>query len=328
MENVSATTMTDCLLVDDETANERYEEDTVAHELAHQWFGDFVTTRDWANIWLNEGWATFMELMWAEHAHGLDEAYCERAGDSAWYKSESLEYQRPIVTAVFPYSVSMFDAHTYAKGGLVLHMLRRLLGDERFWAGVREYLHRHAYGNVDTRDFQLAMQDASGERSTVFQQWIFAPGTPKLEASWSFSEADRAVKIDVKQTQKHDGGVPTYRLPTTVELWYGAPPTAPHVEKSVVIDADEQTLWIPSQARPELVLVDAAHDLLADVTYPDCEAAETAAALHHPRVAARLDAAEALGGGAPRPEAVARSPRASPAIRASRCARRARPRSA
>src|SRR5207302_1985235 len=143
MENTSATTLTDQTLHDARAHLDFSSEPLISHELAHQWFGDLLTCRDWPHGWLNEGFATYSEVLWKEHADSEDEADHQRKIDLDAYLSEAGErYQRPIVARKFDEPLELFDRHLYEKGALVLHELRTRLGDADFRAVVRSYVAR------------------------------------------------------------------------------------------------------------------------------------------------------------------------------------------
>jgi aminopeptidase N len=305
MENISASTMDGEILIDAEVKDEKDEDDTVVHELAHQWFGDLVTQRDWANIWLSEGFASFLEIVWAERSRSLDEGDLHRAHRRDRYAWVDLTGRRhAMVTPMFREPVAMFDGTSYSKGALVLHMLRAFLGEERFWEGVREYLRRHREGLVDTHDLRAALADVSGESlDWFFDQWAFRGGYPQLDLSWSWDAVGKQVRLEVRQTLP-ETGERAFRLPAIVELWWGAPPKGRRERRQVVVDAEKQTLQLPAAARPTLVLLDPEHDLLTGVTWRR-PAAEAIDQLAHPRAAARHDAAVELGGGDARGDGVA-----------------------
>jgi aminopeptidase N len=133
MENTTATTLTDDALLDARAALDHDVEALVSHELAHQWWGDLLTCREWPEAWLNEGFATYFEYVWREHAHGRDEADVEFLNEAEAYLNEAAAYQRPIVCRQYEEPINIFDRHLYEKGGRVLHMLRDELGEDAFW---------------------------------------------------------------------------------------------------------------------------------------------------------------------------------------------------
>jgi aminopeptidase N len=202
MENTTATTLYEHVMLDERAALDITSNDLVAHELAHQWFGDYVTCRDWSHAWLNEGFATFCEHLEREQRLGRDEYDYGIAGDTGTYLGEAGgRYQRPIVCRDYAEPIDLFDRHLYEKGGLVLHMLRRELTDEVFFAGVRRYLNRHAFGIVETNDLMRALEEVSGRSlERFFDQWVYRPGHPELTVKVGYDEGLLAVSL--KQTQK------------------------------------------------------------------------------------------------------------------------------
>ncbi len=262
MENTGCTTMIDILLVDRRTVPEWDPDGLVAHELAHQWFGDLVTCQDWSQGWLNESWATFMELVWWE----IDRS----AADATWYRWENLEryldeaggrYRRPIVSYDFREPIDVFDRHLYEKGALVLMTLRAELGDEAFWAGVRTYLQRHAHTTVHTRHFQRALEDASGRNlDRFFQQWVHSPGHPAI--SVKLKVEDGLLLATVSQTQKDDGVPAVYAASLRFELVF-EDGTRRTVDLSLT--EKDRTLAVPLEGRLATVRVDPGFRLLADL---------------------------------------------------------------
>ena len=214
MENTSATTQTDRTLHDERAHLDFSSDPLVSHELAHQWFGDLVTCRDWGHAWLNESFATYCEAMWREHNLGRDEFLYDLFGLLQSYLGEAGQrYQRPIATNIYNEPSDVFDRHLYEKGGMVLHMLRRQLGDEAWWAAIKHYLLRHREGNVVTHDLQRAVEDVTGRNlEGFFQQWVFSPGHPQLKVGYAWDRKAKLASVSVKQTQDTAHGAPEYRL--------------------------------------------------------------------------------------------------------------------
>ncbi len=205
MENTTATTLTDQALLDTRAALDHDMEALVAHELAHQWWGDLLTCREWPEAWLNEGFATYFEYVWREHARGRDEADVDFLADLDAYLSEAGRYQRPIVCRQYQEPIEIFDAHLYEKGGRVLHMLRDELGDATFWRALRLYAERHAHSSVETRDLARAFEDASGRNfDRFFATWVGSPGHVELEGGWSWDDDKRAGTLRLEQKQSGD----------------------------------------------------------------------------------------------------------------------------
>jgi aminopeptidase N len=173
MENTSATSLTDSVLLDERAAIDYDVDSLVAHELAHQWFGDLVTCRDWGEGWLNEGFATYAEYLWREHHEGRDAADLELEDwADSYFGEDAGRYRRTIATKLYDEPIDIFDHHLYDKGGRVLHMLRDWLGDDAFERTLAYYLRKHAGGLVESRDLARAVEDATGKVADL------APGIP------------------------------------------------------------------------------------------------------------------------------------------------------
>ena len=276
MENVSATTLGSGNLTDGRDGI-RTMASLNSHELAHQWFGDVVSCKDWGQTWLNESFATFMQSAYFEHARGSAAYDREIEGNMRGYFGEARRYMRPISTRRYANPDAMFDSHSYPKGGVVIHSLRQLLGDKAFWKGINLYLTRHKHTPVETYDLMKAMTDASGINcEPFFNQWILSPGHPVLDYTWSYDEASKAVKLRVKQNQKTDGGVPVYTIPTKVGIFmsYGMS------TQKVTLSGAEQEITLKVDAKPDAVLLDPSHDFLRDMQHKPT-AAEARAIVKH-----------------------------------------------
>ncbi len=217
MENTTATTMYEHILLDERAALDVESHDLVAHELAHQWFGDLVTCRDWSHAWLNEGFATFFEGIERELRLGRDEYEHGVESDLADYLGEATgSYQRPIVCRDYEEPIDLFDRHLYQKGGLVLHMLRRTLGDAVFWGGVQKYVRAHAHGIVETNDLVRALEAESGRSlERFFDQWVFRPGHPVLTVRIGWEKG--LLTVDLEQEQKGEDTA-VFHFPLEIEL--------------------------------------------------------------------------------------------------------------
>jgi aminopeptidase N len=263
MENTTATTMYEHILLDPRAALDISSDDLISHELAHQWFGDFVTCRDWSEGWLNEGFATYMEQVWREHHQGADEyAYYVRADLEGYLSEANGRYRRPIVCSDYDSPLDLFDRHLYEKGALVLHMLRTELGDERFWRGVGAYLKRHANGIVETRDLQRALEEASGRSlARFFDQWVYKPGHPEIEIGVSWDKG--VLSVAAKQTQAATDGVPAaFEVPITLDLVDAAGAIR---RERVTFGQKQETFALACPERPAFVVIDAEMRILGDV---------------------------------------------------------------
>ncbi len=201
MENTSATTQTDLTLHDQRAHLDFSSDFLVSHEAVHQWFGDLITCREWSHGWLNEGFATFYEARWQEHFRGADEYLYDILLMARSYLGEG--YLRPIVERKYAEPVDIFDRHLYEKGGLVLHMLRRELGDEAFKESIQRYVKRHKGRNVLTIDLQRAVEEVTGRNvDWFFDQWIFRAGHPNFKVAYSWNDDLESAELSVRQTQK------------------------------------------------------------------------------------------------------------------------------
>lgn len=263
MENTSATTMTRNILVDEKAALDFTSDDLVSHELAHMWFGDLLTCRDWSHGWLNESFATYMELLWDERFRGPDEYAQGVIANTEAYLGE--RYRRPIVSNVFREPIDIFDRHLYEKGSIVLHMLRSLLGEEAFFRSIRRYVRANQHRNVLTQDLIDAIRDETGRDLTwFFDQWVFKPGHPRLKVAWTWDDRAEAATVSVKQTQETADGTPIFRLPVTIACDL---PAGGEQRFEVVVEEAEQTFVLPLAAKPVAVRFDPANALLKELEF-------------------------------------------------------------
>jgi len=252
MENITSTTMADSeIMLARFPPGRSIVEDLVSHELAHSWFGNLVTCRNWAELWLNEGFATFMEAVFREHEYGRANYDSKIKRDAAEYMAyESLpgvnKHGLFNTMADAENDDSMFDTITYQKGGSVVHTLREELGDEKFWKGVNLYLTRSRLKNVETEDLKAAMEEVSGrDLKWFFEQWVYAQGFPKLTVIHSFDPKSKELTLKVSQTQKPVNGVPqAFRLP--LEVKYRS--VKGLVTEKILVEKREQTFTLPAQS--------------------------------------------------------------------------------
>jgi aminopeptidase N len=220
MENVSATTLSARDMVRAELAGEKAEaaDGLLSHELTHQWFGDLVTCKDWTNTWLNEGFATFGANLWEEHQYGVDASdYRYWRDQNSWMSSKEY-YPVPVVTREINDSVE-YVGNVYDKGGWVLKMLRKQLGDEAFFRALKHYLEANRLQNVVTADLVKAIEESTGTNvDPFFDQWIFGAGAPRFAVKYTYDAEAKKVSLNVKQTQKVEGHVGLFRVPVDVAV--------------------------------------------------------------------------------------------------------------
>jgi len=263
MENTTATTMYEHILLDAKASLDITSDDIIAHELAHQWFGDYVTCREWYEGWLNEGFATFFEHVWRERDLGEDEYHYGLESDRTAYVGEAHgRYRRPIVCQDYDAPLDLFDRHLYEKGALVLHLLRQTLGNDLFWRGIHGYLKARGGGIVETRDLERAMEEASGKSlGKFFEQWVHKPGHPECEIT--ITHEDEVLTVHVRQHQSSHDGVPAaFDFPLVLDVIFSGGKS--RREELRVTQAKER-FAVPCAERPRFVVVDPEMQILGDV---------------------------------------------------------------
>jgi aminopeptidase N len=308
MENTTATTQTDRTLHDERAHLDFSSEPLVSHELAHQWFGDLLTTRDWSHAWLNEGFATYFEAVWYESAHGWDEyAYHIAEMVRSYFSEDEERYRRPVVFNRFLYPIELFDRHLYKKGGAVLHMLRGTLGTRRFRNALQRYVRDNAGGSVETIDLIRAIEHATGRNLRwFFDQWIEGGGYPELEIAYRFERDRNSAIIDVKQTQKIDDQNPAFRfelavgflpsgnVPRSIEENAGDRELPGERRVRLEIAREQESFAIPLDAEPGLVRIDPGAYVLGRFKYKMGTDMHARILTCEPDVMARVRAAQAL----------------------------------
>lgn len=260
MENMSATTQTDATLHDARAHLDFTSDPLVAHELAHQWWGDLLTCKDWSHGWLNEGFATYFEALWTEHSLGLDEFRYEMYQNSLnYFDEDSRRYRRPIVTKEYAEAFNLFDRHLYEKGSLVLHMIRNYLGDALWWKAMNLYCTRHREQCVETGDLIKSIADATGHNlEWLFDEWVLKAGHPELKVTYAWDDDKRVADVTIAQTQTVDDKTPLFRMPVDVLFHFGGRAVTHRIEFS----EKEETFHIPLKDRPQWAAFDPGNTLL------------------------------------------------------------------
>lgn len=308
MEHTTCTTHSFSLLPDQKAGLDIVNDlvPVVAHELAHQWFGDLVTCRDWSNGWLNEGFATYFEHLWNEHDQGQDEAKYTFLQVMQGYLAEDAIYRRPIVYYVYhEQGFELFDRHLYNKGAWVLHMLRHQLGDAAFRRGLKTYLERFRTREVVTSDLERTLEEVTGRSlARFFQQWVYSGGHPDLNVSFAWDSEHRQAKVKIKQTQQTNELTPCFESPLTIAFTV---PTSDEetperateiISRQVMLGEDgqvEQTFFFPLEREPLLVRIDPDSQLLKTLTFDRSTTMLCYQLAHDADVLGRIEAAEALG---------------------------------
>jgi aminopeptidase N len=287
MENTSAAALADEItLLDSRTRVDDSPVSLLAHELAHQWWGDLITCKDWRHLWLNESFASYFDPLYQEYYAGKDEFdYTMHNAQEAGISSDKTSGRKPIV------SVGTYGANIYPRGAAVLHMLRFMLGDDLFWRAIRQYAVTCQFRTVETNDFKNAIEEATGQNLYwFFEQWVYRAGYPVFDVSYAWSDSARAIRLHVKQTQTLDSLTGVFRTPVDVEV---ASDSSPMTVRLDILNADS-TYVIPSPAHPTYVVFDTGDWILKELHCSQSRESWTAQALTATHAVDRLAAVEAL----------------------------------
>ncbi len=272
MENISATTQIEEMIHDERELLDEDSDSLQSHELAHQWFGDYVTTREWSDIWLNESFATYFQALWDEESKGRDFfLYSDvRSNQQSYLDTWNQGNRRPIVTKYYANKDAMFDSYAYPRGGAVLHMLRKHLGEENWWKAINHYLVSNAHQPVSTEDFRIAVEESTGQSMDwFFDQWLYKMGHPIFEVTQNYNNAKKQLSLNVKQTQKID---PNNEFPqveffqTFVDVEIGTA-SGTRVERVWIKPQGENNFTFALDAKPNLVNFDYEGTLIKELKF-------------------------------------------------------------
>ena len=231
----------------------------IAHELFHQWFGDYVTCESWSNITMNESFADFSEMLWGAYKYGKDEGDYQNYTDMQQYLTSPGAQQKDLVRFHYVDKEDVFDFVSYQKGGRILNMLRTYLGDAAFFKGLNIYLKTNAFKTGEAQQLRLALEDASGlDLNWYFNQWYYGPGNPDLNISYKWDEGAKTETVYLQQTQ----GGKAFILPFAVDIYAGGKKVRHNVWMRDMAD----TLTFAADQKPDLVNVDGDKILLAQKT--------------------------------------------------------------
>ena len=293
MENISATTQTSQTLHDRRAELDGNSEGLVSHELAHQWWGDYETMQDWGQVWLNEGYATYYEALYREHAHGEDAFDLDRLGMMQSVFDTDQRYRRPIVTETYADPIDMFDADGYEKPGLFLHMTRTMLGTDLYRKTQTAFLEQYKGKNTTTADWEASVEKTTGmDLHWYVDEWLYQAGFPEYTVAYTYDPAAGQLHLSVDQTQSTKWDTPAvFRMPIVVEVMAEDGTT----QRTIVQDNQrDQTFDIAVQAKPAMVLFDPGHNILSKVTFEKPDAELDYQMRHASSVLDRLTAAQAL----------------------------------
>lgn len=235
----------------------------VAHELIHHWFGDLVTCESWSNLTMNEGFANYGEYLWFEYKYGADEANYHLLNERSGYLYSSAGNNvHPLIHFAVRDKEDMFDSHSYNKGGAVLHMLRKEVGDQAFWQALHIYLKDNAYQAVEAHDLRLAFEKVSGQDlNWFFNQWYFASGHPNLNITYSYDTAQAEAVVLVEQTQNPSVAPPIFQATVEVDIYEKGEVR----REKVWMNQRLQEFRFAAEQQPDLVTFDADYTLLGNL---------------------------------------------------------------
>jgi aminopeptidase N len=266
MENTTAVIFGDFIQNDSRSImdNSDMNEGIVAHEMMHHWFGDLITCESWSNLPLNESFANYGEYLWFEHKYSRDHADYIRMNEIRGYMSQAIlqDDAQPLIRFEYADKEDMFDAHSYNKGGTILHMLRHYLGDAAYFEGLRVYLEENKFSAAEVHDLRLAFEKVCGEDlNWFFNQWFLTKGHPKLEISKKYDAANKKIIISLEQTQLHTEST-VFILPMAVDV-YSKGDTKPK-RYQIRMTNQKQSFEFPASAEPAWVSVDAERVILCE----------------------------------------------------------------
>lgn len=286
MENTSAVTYNTSYMLDPRAELDFTSDDVVAHELAHQWFGDVVTTRDWTHLWLNEGFANYAEALFKRYAKGQDEFQLDMKGQAdAVLGVERAQGRKPVI------STDSYTGNLYSKGAWVLYMLENLIGEQEFRRSVALYLRKNAFTSVSTQNFKDAVEEATGHNlDWFFDQWLLKAGHPKLTVTSSWDDQSKKLAIIIQQTQTLDSLTGVFVLPLDIECTTSTGKTL----TNVWLTKQEEKIEIALPEKPQMVIADKGMKILKSLTFEKSKEEYVYQLLHAEDVFDRIAAAKAL----------------------------------
>jgi aminopeptidase N len=260
MENTSAVVHFEGLNHDAREHLDNTYESIISHELFHHWFGDLVTCESWSNIPLNESFATYGQYLWEEHKYGRMEADNNIEHDLSAYLSQKAKHKTKLIRYNYNNREDMFDVVSYQKGGRVLHMLRKVVGDEAFFKSLQVYLTKNKFKNAEIHNLRLAFEEVTGEDlNWFFNQWFIGSGHPNLVVTSNFDAEKKNVTVTVEQKQDSSFGV--FKLPVTIDIYSNGKVKHEHV----TIEKKKEVFTFKSEHKIDLVNFDAEKMLLASI---------------------------------------------------------------
>ncbi|PWJ59205.1 aminopeptidase N [Dyadobacter jejuensis] len=263
MENTTATVHEEGVQNDTRSLVDGNSDGVIAHELAHHWFGDYVTAEEWGQLPLNESFANYSEYLWAEYREGRDQADWINLQETNQYMAEAETKKVPMIRYFYKNPDDLFDSHSYAKGGRILHMLRSYVGDDAFFESLKLYLQNNALGTAEIGNLRMAFEKVTGEDlNWFFDQWFFRPGHPNLAVSQEYIPASKTLQLTVQQLQDTLAST-VYRIPVAIDVWVAGKKQ----RHEVLLERANQTFSFTAAEKPNLVLFDPEATLLASIDH-------------------------------------------------------------
>jgi aminopeptidase N len=265
MENTSATGLGESVIHDRRAEQDFSWERIIAHEIAHQWWGNLITLRTWSETWMNESFGTYSDYLYTRFDKGEDEGAVDLLNKKNQYLREAnTRYIRPIVFTRYDRPQDNFDSHTYPKGAAVLHMMRFVLGDTPFFKTLSHFLHKHEFQAVDTHDFLVTVKEKTGQNMDwFFDQFIYKPGHPVFDVSYIWEKNSRTISLKIVQAQETAKGIPIYTIPVVIGI---VTPQQKTSEK-IWITKREEVFEFSASEKPLLVRFDEGNFLLKEWSF-------------------------------------------------------------
>lgn len=291
-ECTSATLLGQGVIHDEKADKDFPSHKLIAHEAAHQWWGDLVTLRDWGHTWINESFGTYSDHLYMKYSLGADEGAVDLLDKkNAYLREAHNRYMRPIVFHQWDKPGQNFDSHTYPKGAAVINMMRWILGDEPFRKTLAHFLHKHAYAPADTHDFMTAIKEKTGQNlDWFFEQWFYSPGHPVFDVSYHWDRSAKKVRLRIAQTQDTSGRVPLFKTPVVIAVVT----VEGKKTEEVWLKERVEDIELACDEMPLLVRFDEGNFLLKEWTF-EKTTQELIYQLNHDDVIGRMWAASELG---------------------------------
>ena len=293
MENTTAVSHSESAYQSEEALNDQnYWEYIIAHELAHHWFGDLVTAESWANLTVNESFANYSEYLWLAHKYGKDVADYHLRNNTQQYHQRPDDFKKDLVRFNYTSTDDMFDMVSYNKGGAILHMLRRYLGDEAFFQGVTDYLKTHAYGNGEAHQLRLSFEKISGkDLSWFFNQWYFGYGNPTVKVEKHYDATKKQLTVKITQLQSEDL---YFQFPLDIDIYQDNKP----IRHTVWVNARQENAFTFAVSKaPALVNINPEGVVVMQEQYPKTTKEYLFQIQHAPELKSRLEAISSLEAG-------------------------------